>query len=90
MTRTTAPILNYAVAALMAGMAAASQNARAQAADATSLQSVVITAEKRLTTLDKTPEAVSAISGSRLAELGASGVRDAVPAIPHDFIGASV
>ena len=24
------------------------------------------------------------------AELGASGVRDAVPAIPHDFIGASV
>lgn len=83
MTRTTAPILNYAVAALMAGMAAASQNARAQAADATSLQSVVITAEKRLTTLDKTPEAVSAISGSRLAELGASGIEDVVGLVPN-------
>ena len=74
MTRHTAPTFNYAVAALMIGLTAATSRASAQAAASETLQSVVITAEKRLTTLDKTPEAVSAVSGNRLAEMGASGL----------------
>jgi len=83
MTRTTAPTLNYAVAALMVGMAAATPQVGAQTTAPDALQSVVISAEKRLTTLDKTPEAVSAISGSRLAELGAAGLEDVVGLVPN-------
>lgn len=83
MTRHTAPTFNYAVAALMIGLTAATSRASAQAAASDTLQSVVITAEKRLTTLDKTPEAVSAVSGNRLAEMGASGLEDVVGLVPN-------
>jgi iron complex outermembrane receptor protein len=83
MTRHTAPTLNYAVAALMVGLTAAASRASAQTPAPEALQSVVITAEKRLTTLDKTPEAVSAVSGLRLAEMGASGLQDVVGLVPN-------
>lgn len=83
MTRHTTPKLNDAVSALMLGLAAAAPPAGAQTAEGGALQSIVISAEKRLTTLDKTPEAVSAISGSRLTEMGANGIEDVVGLVPN-------
>ena len=59
------------------------------AAPATALAPVVITAEKRLTMLDKTPDAVSVISGPRLAEMGASGFQDLVGLVPNMSFSAS-
>jgi outer membrane receptor protein involved in Fe transport len=75
---------NYALAALATGMSLAAPHAFAQTADATAgLESVTITSEKRLTVLDKTPDAISAISGSRLAEMGASGLEDVLGLVPN-------
>lgn len=76
--------LNYALAALATGMSLAAPHAFAQTADATaSLERVTITSEKRLTVLDKTPDAISAISGSRLAEMGAAGLQDVLDLVPN-------
>ncbi|NBT91465.1 MAG: hypothetical protein EBT37_02150 [Betaproteobacteria bacterium] len=76
--------LNYALAALATGMSMAAPHAYAQTADATAgLERVTITSEKRLTVLDKTPDAISAISGSRLAEMGASGLEDVLGLVPN-------
>ena len=76
--------LNYALAALATGMSLAAPHAFAQTADATAgLERVTITSEKRLTVLDKTPDAISAISGSRLAEMGASGLEDVLGLVPN-------
>lgn len=76
--------LNYAVAALATGLSLAVPNAFAQTADTSAgLEGVTITAEKRLTVLDKTPDAISAISGSRLAEMGASGLEDVLGLVPN-------
>jgi len=76
--------LNYAVAALAAGLSLAVTNTFAQTTEAsTGLERVTITAEKRLTVLDKTPDAISAISGGRLAEMGASGMEDVVTLVPN-------
>lgn len=84
MKRQTTPKLNYAVAALMAGLSVAAPHAVAQTAEpSVGLERVTITAEKRLTVLDKTPEAISAISGSQLADMGASGLQDVVGLVPN-------
>ena len=47
------------------------------------LERVEITAEKRLTLLDTTPSAISALSGSRLVESGATGLADVVTLVPN-------
>ena len=76
--------LNYAVAALATGLSLVVPNAFAQTADtSTGLERVTITSERRLTVLDKTPDAISAISGSRLADMGASGLEDVVGLVPN-------
>jgi outer membrane receptor protein involved in Fe transport len=53
------------------------------AAPADTITRVEITAEKRLTTLDTTPAAVTALSGQRLAEQGVAGLADAVALVPN-------
>jgi iron complex outermembrane receptor protein len=86
MKKSLKPQLNYAVAALVAALSVASPRAAlAQTSDAqsTTLQRVVITAEKRLTLLDKTPETISAISGAKLTEMGAAGLEDVVTLVPN-------
>ena len=76
--------LNYVLAALATGLSLAATHAIAQTADAPAgLERVTITSEKRLTVLDKTPDAISAISGSRLTEMGASGMEDVVALVPN-------
>ncbi len=50
--------------------------------DGTQLTEVVVTAEKRETTLQKTPLAVSAISGEALQKQGVTGIKDAIALIP--------
>jgi outer membrane receptor protein involved in Fe transport len=47
------------------------------------LERVEITAEKRLTLLDTTPSAISALNGGRLAESGATGLADLVTLVPN-------
>jgi len=76
--------LNYAAAALATGLSFAAAPIFAQAVDTSAvLERVTISSEKRLTVLDKTPDAISAISGSRLAEMGASGLEDVVSLVPN-------
>jgi iron complex outermembrane receptor protein len=76
--------LNYVLAALATGLSLGATHAIAQTADAPAgLERVTITSEKRLTVLDKTPDAISAISGSRLTEMGASGLEDVVTLVPN-------
>jgi outer membrane receptor protein involved in Fe transport len=85
--------LNYVVAAMVAGLsivaprigsaqatAAAVENPNAPSA---ALEQVVITAEKRATVLDKTPETITVLSGSKLAEMGATGLEDVVTLVPN-------
>lgn len=81
MTRHPTHALNPVVAALL--LVTAASPSGAQTSDGSTLQTVVVSAEKRLTTLDKTPEAVSAISGNRLAEMGAGGIEDVVGLVPN-------
>ena len=53
------------------------------AGTADTITRVEITAEKRLSTLDTTPAAVTALNGQRLAEQGATGLADAVTLVPN-------
>ena len=76
--------LNYAVAALAAGLSLATSSAFSQSTDnSVGLEQMTITAEKRLTVLDKTPDAISAIKGTRLIEMGATGLEDVVTLVPN-------
>ena len=74
---------NYVFAAIAAGVFLTAPYAAAQEATSEALERVTITAEKRLTVLDKTPEAISAISGSRLSDMGATGLADVVGLVPN-------
>jgi iron complex outermembrane receptor protein len=74
---------NYVFAAIAAGVFLTAPYAAAQAVPSEALERVTITAEKRLTVLDKTPEAISAISGSRLSDMGATGLEDVVGLVPN-------
>ena len=70
--------------AVLALFASVAGPALAQAvAEADGLQRVEITAEKRMTLLDTTPAAVTALGGSRLAESGASGLADISTLVPN-------
>lgn len=76
--------LNYALATIAASLSVVVPHTFAQSTDPSAgLERVTITAEKRLTVLDKTPDAISAISGSRLAEMGATGLADVVGLVPN-------
>ena len=71
-----------AVLAAVSGVYSAPALAQA-AGSAGVLERVEITAEKRLTLLDTTPSAISALSGSRLMESGATGLADVVTLVPN-------
>ncbi|WP_457445740.1 TonB-dependent receptor [Roseateles sp. P5_E4] len=65
-------------------LAAASTLAAAQTAPETNqIERVVITAERRVTVLDTTPAAITALSGARLAERGDTGLADLVMLSPN-------
>ena len=91
--------LNYVVAALVAGLAmTAPRISTAQAvspavekknAPSEALEQVVITAEKRATVLDKTPETITVLSGSKLAETGMTGLEDVVTLVPNASMATS-
>ena len=76
--------LNYAVTALIAGLlVSAPRIASAQDAAPAALERVVITAEKRLTLVDATPEAVTALSGAKLAETGVTDLAGVATLVPN-------
>ncbi|KQV48619.1 hypothetical protein ASC95_22160 [Pelomonas sp. Root1217] len=63
-------------------LAAASTLAAAQS-DNVQIERVVITAERRVTVLDTTPAAITALNGARLAERGDTGLADLVMLSPN-------
>ena len=72
--------------ALAAALAFAPALALAQAqavGDNVQIERVVITAERRVTVLDTTPAAITALSGARLAERGDTGLADLVMLSPN-------
>jgi outer membrane receptor protein involved in Fe transport len=71
--------------ALAAPFAARAQSADAAAPEA-QLERVVITSEKRMTLLDKTPAAVTALSGSKLQESGYTTLVDVANLAPNTVI----
>jgi outer membrane receptor protein involved in Fe transport len=68
--------------ALAAALALAPALAAAQAETA-QIERVVITAERRVTVLDTTPAAITALSGARLAERGDTGLADLAMLSPN-------
>ncbi len=65
-------------------LAVASTLAAAQTSPETAqIERVVITAERRVTVLDTTPAAITALNGARLAERGDSGLADLVLLSPN-------
>lgn len=65
-------------------LAVASTLAAAQTAPETNqIERVVITAERRVTVLDTTPAAITALNGARLAERGDTGLADLVMLSPN-------
>jgi iron complex outermembrane receptor protein len=92
--------LNYVVATLVAGLAmvgpristaqAVSPTVEKQNAPSGALEQVVITAEKRATVLDKTPETITVLNGSKLAETGVAGLEDVVALVPNASLTTSV
>jgi iron complex outermembrane receptor protein len=61
----------------------ASQPALAESVTATQIEEVVITAQKRETLLEKTPETISAVSGDSLARRGSANIADLATAVPN-------
>lgn len=52
-------------------------------ADTGQIDRIVVTAERRMTTLDTTPAAITALNGTRLAEQGATGIADLLNLVPN-------
>jgi iron complex outermembrane receptor protein len=79
--RTTSLLL---MAGLMGALSTSTALASSSAdtADQTVLEEIVITAEKRSSTVQKTPISITAISGRDLVEHGVSGVADAIQEVP--------
>lgn len=71
--------VTLAICSLVSGGGVCAQTA----GPADTLTRVEITAEKRLSTLDTTPAAVTALDGQRLAEQGVTGLADAVTLVPN-------
>ena len=77
--------LNYVTHAWFAGaLLGAYGTAGAQTAAPTEqLERVMITAEKRETALEMTPDAISVLNGARLKERGQTGLADVVDSVPN-------
>src|SRR5437762_14220290 len=77
--------LNYVTHAWFAGaLLGAYGTAGAQTAAPTEqLERVMITAEKRETALEMTPDAITVLNGSKLKERGSSGLADVADAVPN-------
>ncbi len=72
-----------ALAATLAVAPALSQAQTQAQAENVQIERVVITAERRVTVLDTTPAAITALSGARLAERGDTGLADLVMLSPN-------
>lgn len=70
-----------AALALLPALAAAQT-----AGDTQQIERVVITAERRVTVLDTTPAAITALNGARLAERGDTGLADLVMLSPNTSV----
>jgi iron complex outermembrane receptor protein len=69
-----------------AAVSAATTTSRALAADAApgpQIEAIVVTAQKRETVLERTPETVSAVKGDDLARRGAANLADLTATIPN-------
>ena len=75
-TRPTATTNENAVSASSIPGQAAQQAANAQPVDDGGLQEIVVTAEKRLTSVNKVPMSITAVTGDALAKQGITEVRD--------------
>ncbi len=73
--------LAASMAAFSLGAAAQAQTA-ASAVPKTKIEEVVVTAEKRSSTVQKTPMSITAISGATLARQGTVSLEDVVRAVP--------
>ncbi|MDR7271389.1 outer membrane receptor protein involved in Fe transport [Pelomonas saccharophila] len=67
-------------------LAVASTLAAAQTTETQQIERVVITAERRVTVLDTTPAAITALNGARLAERGDTGLADLVMLSPNTSV----
>jgi len=77
-------LLNLAIGGLMFSSPSAAQ---AQGPVASGqIERVVITAERRSSTLDATPASVTALDGARLAEQGATGLAEVLQAVPNTTV----
>jgi iron complex outermembrane receptor protein len=77
------PVAQAIALGLLAGMPCL-VHAQAQAdAAPPQIERVTITAEKRVTILDTTPASITALSGAKLAEQGATGLADLVGLAPN-------
>jgi outer membrane receptor protein involved in Fe transport len=64
-------------------LAATPRIAAAQTAAPVALERIVITAEKRLTLVDATPEAVTALSGAKLRDIGVTDLAGVATLVPN-------
>ena len=69
-------------AALAAALVAGSAHAESTAAPTTGLTEIVVTAQKRLTSADKTPISITAVSGADLAARGITSFADLAAGTP--------
>ena len=74
------PLVKLVAAAFALG---APQLALAQEADSTKLDKITVTAERRVTVLDETPAAITALDGVKLTDQGATRLEDLVMLAPN-------
>src|SRR5687767_4136105 len=78
------PLTRCVLAALaLQSPGALAQAAASPAADSGKLERITVTAERRLTVLDETPAAVTALNGTKLTEQGVTTLADVVMLAPN-------
>jgi iron complex outermembrane receptor protein len=77
------PVAEIIAGGLLAGAPWLAQAQTPADADPPVIERVTITAEKRVTVLDTTPASITALSGVKLAEQGATGLADLVGLSPN-------
>ena len=80
--RLTPPVIALVGAVLAAPVAAQTTVAAAKPADDSGLAEIVVTAEKRSSTIQDTPISMSALSGEQLQQEGISGITGVVQSVP--------
>jgi iron complex outermembrane recepter protein len=80
--RLTPPLIALVGAVLAAPVAAQTTVAAAKPADDSGLAEIVVTAEKRSSTIQDTPISMSALSGEQLQQEGISGITGVVQSVP--------